>query len=238
MCDGDSCKTGPRGAAFTLIELLVVVGVIGLLLAVLLPSLAAARESSRSAVCGSNLRQAGISLSMYSQASRGWLPPAADYRDAFSMHKNWFRHPDLMRCLGYEENPRGFTVITCPSHVNPSENLYRLAPDLDFKISYGMNVGFGSGRENAQERRRLSEFSQPTRTMALMDAQPYANAIGEVGWHGCLRFCDAYRHREGAQAVYLDGHIGVVNGLIHGCAGEEIDFIFWGCYWMDPLWIP
>ncbi|MEC9373561.1 MAG: DUF1559 domain-containing protein [Planctomycetota bacterium] len=60
--------------AFTLIEVLVVIGLIALLLGILIPVLASAREKARSAVCAANLGQIGVGLTMYIGEHRERLP--------------------------------------------------------------------------------------------------------------------------------------------------------------------
>ena len=61
-------------SAFTLVELLVVIGIIAILIAMLLPALNKARESSLKTACLSNLRQLGQSMTFYANDTRNWLP--------------------------------------------------------------------------------------------------------------------------------------------------------------------
>jgi len=60
--------------AFTLIELLVVLAIIGLLVSLIGPQLAASRKAAQQAVCLSNNRQIGIGLANYYAAYKDWLP--------------------------------------------------------------------------------------------------------------------------------------------------------------------
>ena len=74
--------------AFTLVELLVVIAIIGVLVALLLPAVQAAREAGRRGQCTNNVRQLGIAMLNYESGHSG-LPPLAvvwtgrEYRDRY-----------------------------------------------------------------------------------------------------------------------------------------------------------
>lgn len=101
-----------RPTGFTLIELLTVIAIIGILAAIIIPTVGRVRESARSSVCQSNLRQIGMAVLMYANET-GFLPPSTN---AANLHWRQILRPYLSAGQpGHNEN--NSPVVVCPSRT-------------------------------------------------------------------------------------------------------------------------
>ena len=140
--------------AFTLVELLVVIAIIGILVALILPAVQAAREAGRRSSCSNNLRQIGLAVHNYMDTF-GDLPPAGCYV-AGATGSSWSAQARILPFLE-QSNLQGLinfslpysaqgnvTQVRVPTYQCPSE--IRKSPRGDgalvhYPLSYGFNMG-------------------------------------------------------------------------------------------------
>ena len=128
-----SHRAGARRSGFTLIELLVVVAIIALLISILLPSLARARESARSTVCLANLKQLGNGITLYQYDHKGTLPGPIHlllYHDSYELFAsqgnlgdNWFKQ-GLASLVGNYLGGKGFATRIAWNELRPGVGPY------------------------------------------------------------------------------------------------------------------
>lgn len=95
---------------FTLVELLVVIAIIGILIALLLPAVQAAREAARRSQCSNNLKQIGLALHNYESTFRT-LPPGYIVSNRSSTH---------VHLLPYFEQSASYNLFDFKSDINSS----------------------------------------------------------------------------------------------------------------------
>ncbi len=148
--------------AFTLVELLVVIAIIGVLVAILLPAVSAAREAARRNACGNNIRQTALAIMNYDSARR-YFPSYYDWDWTTVNKKSWsiqgkilpyleegalYEHIDFSASYDVATMPNGLRISAvrvnpyhCPSDPNDIVRLSATGTPEHYPLNFAVNVG-------------------------------------------------------------------------------------------------
>ncbi len=190
--------------AFTLIELLVVIGIIGLLLGLLGPSLSKARGQARLTGCATNLHQVGVAMMAYMQDNRDRMPqvslmPSLDPAPVTGGRPIYLadvlkRHLKLADALACPDDRPAKTDRPAPNTGLSFYQSERSSYEYRFRLAGLTPVEFGAnaGGHGWQHRHDPGTKLPPN---TVWFARDYDNFHGKAGQIGSRRY------------VYIDGHV-------------------------------
>lgn len=222
--NGRASRRPALRGAFSLVELLVVIAVVAMLVGLVLPALAGARNAARSATCAARMTQPSGLLRMYATDHKDQLPRLQDpsYGLAFPsfdpsvpLEKTWV---NLLADTGYLEADLETVglpqTLTCPSaaryendptwagHMPHFGMNFFLSPPLRSEPNLGQRSFFG---------KPFVYQGDPSHKIMIAESK---HLTSERGWFGVGNVAwIATRHgtAPGANVVYLDGHVAFRN---------------------------
>ena len=209
-----------RRSAFTLVELLVVIGIIGVLVALLLPTLGKARESARTVKCMSNLRQLGLATTMYCGEAKGYLPYPTTTKGEQMLWYNVLdpylqaKANDARTGVAAGRSYREYKQCVVFESFDGGKFTGNQDQLKEFSRTYKMNSMLRHNNPYAQA--RVTEVPNQTNFVYIGDAtsmdqtgpieNQWENGQFSMEVNDRTQAGPALRHKDGANILFVDGH--------------------------------
>ncbi len=174
---------------FTLVELLVVIAIIGVLVALFLPAVQAARESARRIQCSNNLKQLGLALQNY-ESTHTMFPPGSTGHQRHGLFSKILPYLEETAIYGQVDfqgdslaDPNRYTVISayvCPSYPYPSVAEAGTLPYFWLEGAYTTYQGVGGVNPDASGATTV----EPGVVMSGEGVTIYLSAAGDLPDNG------------------------------------------------------
>jgi prepilin-type N-terminal cleavage/methylation domain-containing protein/prepilin-type processing-associated H-X9-DG protein len=236
--------------AFTLIELLTVIAIIGILAAIIIPTVGQVRGSAKGAQCRSNLRQIGLAISLYPADNKGVYPRARWNVVNGETDANWAEA--LHAYIPTKAN--GNSAVISPVFLCPAEATQPVLGVGGSYIQYFCTNALE--KDNTTNKmdssptagpRKVEAIKNPSKTFLLLDAvvKTTGNLIGGSAVPGQrCSFDDAqtdmaaapasrtrlsFRHKDGIMVLFMDGHVQkfTLDALLVSCPIGNVGRTVW-----------
>jgi prepilin-type N-terminal cleavage/methylation domain-containing protein len=193
-----------RRHAFTLVELLVVIAIIGILVAMLLPAIQAAREAARRSACSNKMMQFGMAIHGY-ESAHGVLPPGVTNptgpirNQPVGQHISWivhllpymeenvvYRHIDL-EAGAYDPKNKDVRELSVAGLICPSDSIEGASPAVTSYAGCHHDVEAPIDADNhgvlfLNSRLRMKDISDGAKYTIFAGEKLFEQKVPDLGW--------------------------------------------------------
>lgn len=193
--------TNDRTRQFSLVEMLVVVAILAILMALLMPALALARQRADRIACAGNLKQIGVGTALYRDDHEGWCLPVVwqtDPEPRFTWERTLSPYIAGTTC-----DTDDMPIFRCPTFGEwrtacPHVLRFQKTGGYAYNTHPGVETGGWAGVADVHE----ADIASPEATIEVFENRTCRCWLSHLG-HGQL----GWRHRRGLNLLFVDSHV-------------------------------